>query len=154
MSFGRWPVLLPFLLPVLLLAGCLPFVPATVPPQLSHTPGAPIVVIEASPREGSIDTSDFSMRYPAGWRVVKLSPASEPLRLALISPDEELRVQVSVLPLPTSTDTDQLTIEATRELSAVTVFLRGSAPPSRGDDLQNAFSFVHDSFSQPDAQHP
>lgn len=150
MSLRRWP----FLLPVLLLASCIPFVPATVPPQLSHTPGVPIIVVEASPREGRITTPAFNLRYPAGWRVVKLSPASESLRLALISPDEELRIQVSVLPLPTPTNPDPVTIEATRSLPALTVYLQGSAPASRRADLQEAFDFVRDSISEADAQRP
>ena len=67
---------------------CQSIVPASVPPQLSHTPGAPLVITE-----NRIEAEWFSLAYPDGWRVVT-NIAEEPLRLILISPDDELLIYV------------------------------------------------------------
>ena len=66
-----------------LLAGCSPLVPAADRPNLSHTPGAFVVL-----SDGRLDARIFKLEYPPSWRVVKASPAVEArLRITLVAPD-------------------------------------------------------------------
>jgi len=74
---------------LILLSGCQSLVPATTPPQLSHTPGAPITITD-----NHIDAGWFSLDYPDGWRVVT-NVAIEPLHLTLVSPDDEMLIYVT-----------------------------------------------------------
>lgn len=66
------------LLIVLSFAAC---IPAQQPPQLAHTPGAPVVVAD-----GRAATAAFSARYPADWRVIT-GPAAQPPLLIFAAPD-------------------------------------------------------------------
>lgn len=66
------------------IVGCTPLVPATPPEQLSFTPSAPIYF------DGqTIFTPEFEVRYPAGWRVVRLNLGEESTRLAFASPTDD-----------------------------------------------------------------
>lgn len=73
-----------------LLAGC---VPATVPPQLSYTPGAPVTVTEREYSAGG-----FQVRYPRGWRVIT-SAADAPLSVIFVSPTDDALLMVSTAPI-------------------------------------------------------
>ena len=66
----------------LCLAACSGVLPASAPPQLSHTPGPPVVV-----GAGSLDAGLFRLRFPPDWRVIKLNEASQPLRMSFVAPD-------------------------------------------------------------------
>lgn len=79
---------------ILLLAACIPVVPATEPPQLQDTPGAYIVITGEQ-----FDAGSFVVTYPPGWRVVKASIAAEPVRVVFISPDDALIFTFSEAPL-------------------------------------------------------
>lgn len=56
---------------LLLACGCLPHIPATVPPQLSHTPGAFVRLSESH-----FDAGSFRLDYPPAWRIIKTSTAA------------------------------------------------------------------------------
>ena len=65
------------------LAACAPLAPATAPPQISHTPGAAVIVTDRT-----FDAGDFRLEYPPTWSVVKASPATERnLRVVFVAPD-------------------------------------------------------------------
>jgi hypothetical protein len=95
--------LLLFVLLIALLA-CSSLVPANAPLQLNATAGAPIVI-----NDESVDAGLFTVDYPDGWRVVKLSLAGAPIELVFVSPDETMRIQLrqgkdnSVCAIPEST---------------------------------------------------
>lgn len=77
-----------FSLFLILFAACQSLVPAQSPPQLSHTPGAPISITD-----NQIDAGWFTLDYPDGWRVVT-SIALEPLELVLVSPDDAMVINI------------------------------------------------------------
>ena len=52
------------------LAACAPLVPATVPPHVKNTPGAPVVVTDKL-----FDANDFRLDFPRAWSVVITSQA-------------------------------------------------------------------------------
>lgn len=80
-----------FLSVLLLTAACASLVPATTPPQLEATAGIPILIDDET-----IDAGSFSLNYPDGWRVVKLSLAGDPISFALVAPeDNDTQIQVS-----------------------------------------------------------
>ena len=65
------------------IAACGSLAPAKAPPQISHTPGAEVVVTD-----NSFDAGDFRLEYPLSWSVVKASPATEgQMRLVFVAPD-------------------------------------------------------------------
>lgn len=72
-----------------LTTACQSIVPATVPVQLSHTPGAAIRIDETT-----IDADWVQIAYPDGWRVVRANVSGSPLYLVLVSPDERLRIDI------------------------------------------------------------
>ena len=71
------------------LMACSSLVPATAPLQLNATAGAPIVI-----NDEYIDAGAFTVDYPDGWRVVKLSLAGDPIELVFVSPDESMRIEL------------------------------------------------------------
>ncbi len=80
-----------------LLAACGPLAPAAERPNLSHTPGAFVVLTD-----GHLDAGIFKLEYPPSWRVVKASPAVEArLRITLVAPDGGI---VSLAQLRTAAD--------------------------------------------------
>lgn len=74
---------------LIMLSGCQSLVPARTPPQLSQTPGLPIIITD-----NHIDAGWFTLEYPDGWRVVT-NVAVEPIRLTLVSPDDALIIFVA-----------------------------------------------------------
>jgi hypothetical protein len=88
---------------LLFLVGCGPIVPATTPPQLAFTPGAPVVVTDRI-----LETADFTVKYPAGWRVVT-GAANQLTSAVLVAPDEIATIQLQVGALENLSDSDQQT---------------------------------------------
>src|SRR5688572_24451329 len=80
--------LLLFALLIALLA-CSSLVPANTPLQLNATAGAPIVI-----NDEYVDAGTFTVDYPDGWRVVKLSLAGDPVHLVFVSSDEGMRIEI------------------------------------------------------------
>lgn len=119
---------------LLLLAAC---VPAQVPPQLAHTPGPPITITE-----DTITTDVFTVRYPRGWRVVKLSVAGAPPWLAFISEDDTLRIEVRAEPFD---DETVPLLEETVVESGVRVYLRAMADEGDETALREWFEIVRES---------
>lgn len=77
-------VLRPVALLLLLASACSSLVPATVPPQLQHTPGAFVRLSETQ-----FDASFFRLDYPSTWRVVKLNTADNTrLQVVFVAPDQ------------------------------------------------------------------
>ena len=71
-------------LPLLLASACSSLLPATVPPQLQHTPGAFVRLSETQ-----FDAGFFRLDYPSTWRVVKLNTADNArLQVAFVAPDQ------------------------------------------------------------------
>lgn len=76
-------------------AGC---VPATIPSQLSATPGPAVVITDQI-----YDTGVFKVRYPADWRVIT-SAATSPSTVIFAAPDNEaimlFGLDVNEAPMP------------------------------------------------------
>lgn len=75
------------LLIVLLALAC---VPATLPPQLAHTPGPPVIITERQ-----YDAGAFRLRYPAGWRVISSAAGAIPA-VTLVAPGDEALIFVTL----------------------------------------------------------
>lgn len=128
----RFPVFA-FYAVLLLLAAC---VPAQVPPQLAHTPGASITI-----DEDTINAGDFTVGYPRGWRVVKLNVAGTPAWFSFISPDDDLHIQVRAMPYD---DDVVAAIEETITLNGTSLYLRGLTETGASDHLQTHFDWIQD----------
>ena len=118
-----------------LLAAC---VPAQVPPQLSFTPGPPITITE-----NTVETAQFTVRYPRGWRVVKLSIAGAPPWLAFISDDDTLRIEVRAQPFD---DDVAPLLEDIVQMDSTHIYLRGMSESNDTDTLQPYFDLVRESL--------
>lgn len=70
------------------LTACQSIVPASSPPQLNHTPSAPITITESR-----IESDWFTLNYPDNWRVVT-NIAIEPLHLIIVSPDDSFLIHI------------------------------------------------------------
>lgn len=77
---------------ILCAAACGPIVPATTPPQLNHTPGAPVIVTW-----DTYTASEFSAHYPSGWTVIT-SPAFSTTWVVFTSPDEQAVIVLALDP--------------------------------------------------------
>jgi hypothetical protein len=83
---------------LLLIAGC---VPATPPPHLANTPGAPVIV------DGDrVITAAFRVRAPAGWRII-LGAASAPPSVTFAAPDNCALIAVSAAPIDPPSPSDR-----------------------------------------------
>lgn len=125
-----------FLLSCLLLAAC---IPAKVPDNLDDTPGPPVVVTERV-----YESSQFSARYPQGWRVVT-SEARTPPAVIFVAPDEVSTIRLMVGPLDDinlsepdlQTEVRGLTLPGGLEMTAIL-----SAPPDQWAALLPVFERV------------
>jgi hypothetical protein len=75
---------------LVLLVGCGQIAPMDTPPQLSATPGPPVVITA-----DRYTTTAFSVWHPAGWRAVTSASFAEP-SVVFISPDETAVIAVAV----------------------------------------------------------
>lgn len=115
---------------LLLAAGCEALVPATVPPQLFNTPGAPIVL-----DDDQLQIGDWRVPLPIGWKVVKNRPSIEPLGVVFVSPDETVLIWLSETPLALS-DFHALQHQAVWESSGGSLYLYAEAPAPDDPQLQ------------------
>jgi hypothetical protein len=121
---------------VALIAACVPHIPATIPPQLQHTPGAFVVVDERT-----YDAGVFRVVYPSGWRIVKSSVASAPMEVIFVSPDDAMTLQVYAADCPTAEETpDPAWIDLYR--TAARACLYGHAPAEREAEFMPIFEQV------------
>ena len=132
---------------LLMLAAC---VPATPPPQLAFTPGAPVTVTGER-----VTNSVFSVARPGGWRVIT-SAADAPVSVIFVAPDDSALVMVA-RELPESppqpqadadTSLQQDTRTVTLETGAVTVY--AAAPAERWDQVEALMEQVADSVALPE----
>lgn len=70
------------------LTACQSLIPASTPPQLEHTPGAPVTITESR-----IEGEWFALDYPDNWRVIT-NIAIEPLHLIMVSPDDSFLIHI------------------------------------------------------------
>lgn len=124
---------------VLLFAAC---TPAQTPALLGSTPGAAVVVTEDTYRSDL-----FTVRYPAGWRVIT-SQAGDPPTVTFVSPDNCALIVVSTSPITEPPEsnacTDQDVQSTVRNLTLGSVHLTvvGSAPTSQFDAFLTHFEQV------------
>jgi hypothetical protein len=101
-----------------------------VPPQLSHTPGAPVRFAN-----GVYDAGVFTVRPPEGWRVITSPAASAPF-VIFAAPDNCALILVAVEPMdaPPSAacpETDFRSETRTPD----DLYLVGLAPAAQWDDF-------------------
>jgi hypothetical protein len=126
----------------LVLAAC---VPASPPPQLAHTPGAPVVVTNER-----LYTQYFSVVRPAGWRVTT-SAANVPLAVTFVAPEGDALMIVTNLlwDEPTPEVAPDVTLrrrteQFTRNGVTLTAYL--VAPAAKWDAMTDRFEQVIDSI--------
>lgn len=122
----------------LLLVGCGPIVPATTPPQLANTPGASIRITS-----DRVQTESFSVRYPDGWRVVKISPAVAPLRLVFVAPDDAQIIELGTTSLdPLTPDATTTIVNEIVQLGNASIYVRGSGPTTAAASLRQHIAAI------------
>jgi len=116
--------------------------PAQTPPILDATPGAAVVVTADTYRSDL-----FSVRYPAGWRVIT-SQAGDPPTVTFVSPDNCALIVVSANPLTEPPESnacsDQTVRSAARNLTlgSAQIAVAGSAPTDQFDTFLTQFDQV------------
>lgn len=134
------------LMAALLIVGC---VPATVPPQLDHTPGPPLTVTD-----DRVQTAAFTVTRPDGWRVVT-GEAAAPPSVILIAPDDTALVMLSAAPIDTpprpqvDDETPLETRTASVNVTGGTVAIYAAAPAADFADLAPLFDAVIASVAAP-----
>jgi hypothetical protein len=130
-----------------LLVGC---VPATLPPQLAHTPGPAFQVLV-----GAYRGPTFAARYPAHWRaitgeasaapsVIFAPPANDALILLTDAP-------ITAPPTPSNAAADQRTVQHSLRLASGTlVYALLSAPASRWEEYHPIWLALLNSISTPE----
>jgi len=114
-------------------------VPAKVPDNLDDTPGPPVVVTDRV-----YESSQFSARYPQGWRVVT-SEARTPPAVIFVAPDEVSTIRLMVGPLDDinlsepdlQTEVRGLTLPGGLDMTVIL-----SAPPDQWDALLPIFEHL------------
>lgn len=125
-----------FLLCFVLLAAC---IPAKVPSNLDDTPGPAVVV-----SDHTFENSQFTARYPDGWRVVT-SEAQAPPSVIFVAPDDVATIQLMVGKLENANfndpkvkvDVRSLTLDGGLQITAIL-----SAPPAQWDTYTAQFERV------------
>lgn len=129
-----------YLLSLIIIGGmtaCTSLVPATTPPQLAYTAGAPVVVTD-----DMYDAGVFRVRYPQGWTVVKNSVAGAPMSAVLVSPDETQTIQIAVEPLAPLRPDAAMSFSAEREIRGNIIYVLGEAPAEQADVFEAVFEQV------------
>jgi hypothetical protein len=143
---SSWAVSLSVL--TMLIAACVPQIPATTPPQLQHTPGAFVVV-----DEHVYDAGVFRVAYPAGWRIVKSSVASAPMEVIFVSPDDAMTIRVyagTCLILEGTLEPHLTDAYASVPIAAGLLCLYGRAPVEREAEFRQIFEQVRASVRSGD----
>ena len=125
-----------FFFGLVLLAAC---IPAKVPSNLDDTPG-PVVVVS----DHTFENSQFTARYPDGWRVVT-SETQAPPSVIFVAPDDVATIQLMVGALENANFNDPkmqvdvrgLTLDGGLEITAIL-----SAPPAQWDSYAAQFERV------------
>lgn len=104
---------------IFLCVGCASLVPATTPPQLFSTPGAFIRF-----DDDSVYSDAFAVDTPADWRIVRVSPASDPLHLVMVSVDDMMRIDVALSPL-NSADAMAYVVQDQVQLGETIIYIMG-----------------------------
>lgn len=99
----------------LLLAGCGALPAPAVPPQLTHTPGPPVVVTADEVR-----TTAFQARYPRGWKIITAAAFSDPW-VIFLHPDETALIVLAQHADDAAVDPPQASGERCRVQRAVTL---------------------------------
>jgi len=126
---------------LVILSACGSLVPATVPPQLQHTPGSPITITD-----NQIVADAFTLAFPDGWRVIT-NVAELPLELILVDPDDDLIIRISQM-CPTSEATPAPDIHyraACLQANSATVFLTGEVVLADSERFDPFFDLVLES---------
>jgi hypothetical protein len=123
------------------LTACSSLVPAKEPPQLDATAGAPIIITDEI-----VDAGLFTVDYPDGWRVVKLSIAGEPITLIFVAPETQdtwIKVSEASFLIPEST-IDPNYYEHLDSLSRndKTVYLQGQFPIEQREEFDAIYQQV------------
>ncbi len=120
---------------VLVLAAC---VPATTPPQLDYTPGAPVVVTD-----GRYDAGAFTVARPDGWRVIT-SAADAPTTVIFVSPDDDALIMLATEGIgePPRPNTDEPLRDITQQIEqdGRTIAVYGAAPAAAWQAFQRTFA--------------
>ncbi len=125
-----------FIFCIIGLAAC---IPAKVPSNLDDTPGPAVVV-----SDHTFENSQFTARYPDGWRVVT-SEAQAPPSVIFVAPDDVATIQLMVGTLDNANfndpkvqvDVRSLTLDGGLEITAIL-----SAPPAQWDRYSALFERV------------
>ena len=125
-----------FIVCCVLLAAC---IPAKVPSNLDDTPGPAVVV-----SDHTFENSQFTVRYPDGWRVVT-SEAQAPPSVIFVAPDDVATIQLMVGPLENANfndpkvqvDVRSVTLDGDLQITAIL-----SAPPALWDKYVVQFERV------------
>jgi hypothetical protein len=127
---------------LLVITGCRPLIPATVPPQLSATPGETITIDDQA-----IYTDTWQIRYPDGWRVVRINTAADPLQLVFVSPDESMLITIGEAAAADAPPAaDQITAQDRLQVGGQTLYLSGSAPASASATFATIYEYVRSSL--------
>jgi hypothetical protein len=125
-----------FFFSFLFLAAC---IPAKVPSNLDDTPGPAVVV-----SDHTFENSQFTARYPDGWRVVTSEAQAQP-SVIFVAPDDVATIQLMVGRLTTlysndpkmQVDVRSLTLDGGLQITAIL-----SAPPAQWDTYNTQFERV------------
>ena len=93
-AVALWPIAAGVALAILL-AGCGTLVPAQVPPQLTHTPGPPVIVTD-----NEVRLTAFQARYPRGWQVITGPALGDPW-VIFVNPDQTALIVLATNPADT-----------------------------------------------------
>lgn len=135
---------IPFILLIFILSACRSLIPATTPPQLEYTPDVGIIISDET-----IVTAIFEVDYPDGWRVVKISVAGQPIELVFASPDDEMWIKVSEIPIGIPEGTPDPNIYErleTLEIEGSKIYTQGRSPIEKREIFDEIYQHVLDSI--------
>lgn len=128
------------------LAAC---IPAQTPPQLAHTPGAPVVVAGSR-----VETTAFAVDAPPGWRIIT-SPAALPPFIIFAAPDGCALITLAAEPIepPPLANCPTDSAAPTQQTRSITfedgtaVYATFSAAPTNDDSTLPIFESVIESLA-------
>jgi hypothetical protein len=125
------------------MVGCRPLVPATTPPQLLSTPGAPLQIDEQW-----VYFETVKIGYPSGWKVVKSNPDSEPLRVVFADEENQFIIQVSLSALPDPTlDANLAYFSDIKQVGEMSLYFQGQSPRASATNFEPIWQTVLDSLA-------
>jgi hypothetical protein len=134
------------------LMACSSLVPANVPPQLAATAGVSILITDEI-----VDAGWFTVNYPDGWRIVKLSTTEMPIYLVFAAPDVESQSLSNRGMIIDISETVIGRVDVTADASVYerfdtvsqgerSVYLRGQAPIEKREAFDAIFQQVMESI--------